>query len=296
MKIKILIVFLVLFFSLNIFSQEKSNTNKEQMAKGKQIVEDARKEIGADKLISNLGSFQLSMKSQSELGEFVILNTKEISVMLPNKILSVYTTTKPLESTETSIWNGEKYKKLLEIVTFDGRRNTQDVTNQEWGSSLGKFVKDSETLEKIKKARAAINPKVRMNDNLWNEIFPLILTHPFETQVEFKYVGKAESANREANIVDTTSQGGRAIRFFFDSKTNQLLMMIEKYNFFDGDYETKYYYSNRELVDNVLIPKKIKVEYRFTPTGKDTKVTYKYIDVVEFKINPKFKPNLFDVN
>ena len=72
-------------------------------------------------------------------------------------------------------------------------------------------------------------------------------------------------------------------------------MMIEKYTYFDGDYEIKYYYSNHELVNDVLIPKKIKVEYRFTPTGKETRVTYKYNEVLDFKINPKFKPNLFDV-
>lgn len=295
MKINSSVIFLVLFFSLNIFPQEKANTKEDETAKGKQIIENARKQIGIDKLIPNLGSFRLSMKSQSNLGEFVTENTKEISVALPNKILSVYTTTKPLQSTETSIWNGEKYKKLLEIVTFDGRRDTKDVTDQKLGSSLDKFVKSPETLEKIKKAQTT-DPKARMNDNLWSEIFPLILIHPFETQAEFKYIGKAEAGNSIANVVDTVTESGHSIRLLFDSKTDYLLLMIEKYKFFDGDYEIKYYYSDRTLVDNVLIPKKIKVEYKFTPTGKETKLTYIYNDVLEFKVNPKFKPNLFDVN
>lgn len=295
MKLRISIVFFILFVSMSVFSQEATNSSNEQTVKGKQIIEDARKKIGADKLISNLVSFQLSTRSQSDLGEIVIGNAKEINFAMPDKVISVYSTTKPLESKSTSVWNGEKYKKLSEYVAPDGQRTIRDTTKQEMSGNLANFVKDKETLEKIKKA-SAIDPKTRMNDGLWSEIFPLILTHPFETRAEFKYVGKAQSASGEANIIDTTSASGRSIRLFFDVKTNQLLMLIEKYTGFDGDYETKYYYSNREAADGVLIPKKIKVEHKYTATGKAAKVTYSYIDVVEFKINPKFKPNFFDVN
>lgn len=295
MKIRISVFFLVLFFLLNIFSQEKAGVKDEQIIKGKQIIEDARKKIGAEKLITNLESFQLSIKSTSDLGEFVDVNTKELSIMLPGKILSVFSTEKPDESKTTSIWNGEKYRKLLEFVAFDGGRSIQDVTNRDSAGGLAKFVKDKETLEKIKKVKA-IDPKERINNDLWSDVFPLILMQPFGTKAEFKYVGKAKSADREANVVDTTTENNHSIRLLFDSETNLLLLTIEKYEFFDGNYEIKSYYSNRELADNILIPKKIKVEYRFTPTGKDTKVTNIYKDVIGFKINPKFKPNLFDVN
>lgn len=295
MSIKISVVFLVLFFSLSIFSQEKADIKDERIVKGQQIIENARKEIGIDQLISNLNSFQVSIKSISDLVEFVAVNTKEISIMLPGRIRSGYSTEKPSESKTTSIWNGGNYKKLLEFVAFDGRRDVQDVTNRELNGNLSKFVKDPATLEKIKKAKS-INPKERLNNDLWSEVFPLILIHPFDKQAEFRYVGKAESPTGTANVVDTTTESGRSIRLLFDSKTNYLLSMIEKYKSFDGDYEIKYYYSNRLSVDNVLIPKKIKVEYKFTPTGKETRLTYNYNDVLEFKLNPKFKPNLFDVN
>lgn len=295
MRLHILVFGLILFFSSSAIAQESANSRADEAAKGKQIIDDAQKKIGADKLLADLGSFQLSMKSQSDLGEVVMTDARELSVSLPDKIRSVYTTTKPFESIATSLWNGEKYKKFFESVAFDGQRTVRDVTKQDSGSSLEKFVKDKETLEKIKKT-TSVDPKARMNDNLWNEVFPFVLSHPFETQAEFRYAGKAQSANGEASIVDTTSASGRKIRLFFDAKTNQLLMMIEKYKFFDGDYENKYYYTNRELTSGVLIPKKIKVERKFTPTGKEAKVTYAYIDVVDFKINPKFKPNLFDVN
>ena len=295
MRTKISVIFLILFFSFSIFSQEKARTAGEQTAKGKQIVEAARKEIGVDKLSSNLSAFHMLMKSQSDLGKIVIVTSKEISITLPDKVLVVNATSKPFESTISSIWNGEKYQKLSESVASNGQRNVQNLTNQQSSNSFSSFTKDRDVLEKIEKARAK-DPKTERNDALWNEVFPLLLLHPFETEAEFNYVGKAESANGQADLVDTTTKDGRSIRLFFDSKTKLLLMMIEKYKFFDGDYENKYYYSNRELAGQVLTPKKIKVERRFTPTGKETKVTYTFIDVLELKINPKFKPNLFDVN
>lgn len=296
MRIGLASVLLVLLFSIKVFGQEKAEAREDRTIRGGQIVENARKEIGGGgKIISNLVSFQISTRSQSEIGEFVTVNEKQVSFAPPDKIVSVYSTIKPLESKTTSVWNGEKYKKLFELVDFEGRRTVRDATKQETSANSANFVKDKETLEKIKKA-SAVDPKARLNDDLWSEIFPLILAHPFEPKAEFKYVGKAQSSSGEANVVETTTAGGRSIRLFFDSKTSHLLMMIENYKFFDGDYETKYYYSNRELAGNVLIPKKIKVEHRFTPTGRETRVTHTYIDVVQLLINPKLKPNLFDVN
>jgi hypothetical protein len=73
-------------------------------------------------------------------------------------------------------------------------------------------------------------------------------------------------------------------------------MMIVSYKGFDGDYETKYYYSNRESVGGILIPKKIKAEHKFTPTGEASRVSYMNINIEEFSIKPEFKSNLFDVN
>lgn len=308
--------FLVLTFSLATYLQDVKSTNKERAEKGTQMVENARSEngadkervekgieiienarkgIGIDKLISSLSSFQLSVKSVSDLNGSERVNTKEISVLLPDKVLFVSSTTGTFESKLTSIWNGEKYKKLSEFVSPDGQRAVRDITNQESGRDLSKFVKDPKILEQFKKA-TAIDPKEKLNNDLWNEVFPLILKHPFRTNAEFNYIGKAKSADREANVVDTTTESGRSVRLLIDSKTNQLLSMTEKYKGSDGDYENNYYYSNRELMDKVLIPKKIKVEHKFTGTGRDTKITYEYIDVINFKINPKLKSNLYDVN
>jgi hypothetical protein len=208
-------------YSFAVYSQDVGLTDEDRVEKGSQIVENARKEIGIDKLISNLNSLQLSIKSASNLKEGEIVNTKEVYLLLPDKILSISSTTKPFESKSTSIWNGEKYKKLSEFVSPDGQRTVKDVTNNDLSSNLGKYVKDNETLEKFKKV-VAVDPKEKLNNELWNEIFPLILTHPFKTKAEFKFVRKAKSADREANVVDTTSVSGRSIRLVFDSKNKSI--------------------------------------------------------------------------
>lgn len=287
--------FLMLIYSFTIYGQDGGLTDDERVEKGSQIIENARKEIGIDKLILNLVSLQLSIKSTTDVKQNNLLNLKELYILLPDKILSVTTTTKPFESKSTSIWNAEKYKKLSEFVSPDGKRSVRDVTDRNPMENLGKVVKDPAILEKFMKV-VAVDPKERLNNDLWREVFPLILINPFLTKAEFKYIGKAKSADQEANVVDTMSENGHSIRLLFNTKTNQLISMTEKYKFSDGDYENNYYYSNREIVDKILIPKKIKVEHKFTATGKDTNVSYQYIDVIDFKINPKFKLNLFDLN
>lgn len=286
---------LALIYSFGVYAQDVKLDDKERMEKGNQIIGIARKEIGVESLLANLTSFRLSTKSTSNLGGREIEDAKEISFLLPDKIFFSSSVTQPFEGKTTTIWNEGKYKKLSETVTPDGQRVVRDITNQDSAGGLERVLKNNEKLEMFKKVLTA-NPKEKLSSELWSVVFPLILINPFETKTEFKYAGKAESANREANIVDTTSESGHSIRLLFDSKTSQLLVMTEKFKGFDGDYENNYYYSNREKVDGVLIPKKIKVEHKFTPTGKVPNVTFAYIDVVEFKINPKFKPNLFDIN
>lgn len=290
------VVFFISVCSLFVgYAQENGLTDKERIEKGNYIIENARKDIGIYQAKSAIDSFQLSMKSINNLKQTETTTTKEFYILLPDKILSISSVTKPFDSKSTSVLNGGKYKELSEFVSPDGQRTVRDVTNRSLNNNLADFVKDKETLEKFKKASTK-DPKEKLNNDIWSDVFPIILNHPFETKAEFKYMGIAKSVEGEANIVDTTSASGRSIRLLFDSKTNQLLSMFEKFKGFDGDYENNYYYSNRELMDKVLIPKKIKVEHKFTPPGKDAKVSYTYIDVLDFKINPKFKSNLFDVN
>jgi hypothetical protein len=125
------------------------------------------------------------------------------------------------------------------------------------------------------------------------------LAHPFEKKIGFKYVGKAKSNDKTANVIDVKPANGRNYRLLFDTETNHLLMMIvsfkETNERFVGDVEEKYYFSERELINGILIPKKIKVEKKATPQGKEAIIKFSNIEIVDFKINPEFKKDMFEI-
>lgn len=64
---------------------------------------------------------------------------------------------------------------------------------------------------------------------------------------------------------------------------------------FVGDVEAKYYFSERELINGILIPKKIKVEQKATASGQKPVTGFSNIEILEFKLNPEFKKDLFEI-
>jgi hypothetical protein len=104
-----------------------------------------------------------------------------------------------------------------------------------------------------------------------------------------------QAGEQIANFVQTTSASGHLIQLFFDEKTSSLLLLINKYSTPDKEFETKYYYSNREKREGILIPTKFKIEYKTTSKGEIPKIIFEYIDVVDFKINPKLDEKMFEI-
>lgn len=302
-KLSLLIYVLVIFTSS--YSQDDKLSEAERLEKGSQIVRDAQKTMGLEKI--EIKSFYLKWKNPISIKDNSSKSVKtaepitEISVMMPDKIQSSFIMDESFNSKSTSTWNGTKFRKISEFEMF-GQRTVKDITNAD--SQTKENLKalegkiDKEKLDNLKNFRKK-DPKEDLSDNFWVKLFPLILKHPFEQNLDFKYVGKAESAGKFANVVDVKSKNGRTYRLLFDSETNYLLMMVVKYNIaegtFDGDYEVKYYFSNRELVDNVLIPRTIKVEQKVTAAGKEPRISYSNIDIVEFKLNPEFKKDMFEI-
>lgn len=295
MKILLWLILTICLLTSLIFSQEKLIL-AEQLKKGSQIIEKARKEIGVK---DTPKSVYLSTKRESKIEKFNISEISEISLELPNKILLINSTKTPVESKDTSIWKGEEYKKFYEFVDAEGRRTITDATKPKNYDQLIKFAKnkgDKETVEKLEKMQKALpDPNKQINNYLWLRLFPLILSHPFEENMEFKYIGKSESAKRTALVVEAKSKNEREYRLFFDSETNSLLLMIEKYTFWDVEYETKYYYSNRDQFSGLLIPKNIKIELKVAPKGEETKIFYETIEILDFQLNPKLDEKMFEI-
>ena len=293
-----LIMVICIFVSLG-FSQQGNAKRQASKNEGEEIIQKARQVIGLDKG-GEISSYFYKLKTTLVSQDRNLESSEEVSLILPGKIQAIYGSDSPIFSRLTRTWNGEKYKSIFESQFPSGQRTVKDVTSEE-NKPLSKNV--SNVIGKEKTAALQdfqkVDPKYIFTESLWTSLFPLILSHPFEKNIEFKYVGKAKSNDKTANVVDVKPSDGKTYRLLFDSETNYLLMMIvshkETNERFVGDVEEKYYFSERELINGVLIPKKIKVEKKATPTRKDPIIGFSNIEILDFKLNPQLDEKIFNI-
>lgn len=299
-------IFTIVFALASIFfSQQTSVLGQESLSNGEKIIRKSREATGLEKQKFESVQYKVktSLLAKTPSGRTIPDFFSEVSLSLPDKIQTIFLMGPPIASTSTQTWNGEKYKSFLEIDML-GQRIVKDNTNADRDSSRNKDFGilegkiDKDKLAAFKNTRR-LDPKVILLEEMWTQLFPLILTHPFEKDVKFNYIGKAKANNITANVVDFKPKNGKSYRLLFDTETNYLLMMIVTYKrndpFFVGDQEMKYYFSNRELTGDILIPKKIKVENKQTAPGKPPKITFSNIDILEFKLNPELKQSMFEI-
>ena len=300
MKAMFLAALILILLSSN-YSQIANQINMKNSKENNEIIILARNAIGISNEEPN--SFHIKLKQtfltkvENIPDESTIKDaTTELNILNPDQIQTIWSIETPFPSKTTSIWNGKNFKRIVEFEVM-GKTVVQNIsdTSRNKGSLKALDGKiDKEKLDRLKDAKLK-DPKEDFYNQVWFGLFPLILSNPFESNIELKYVGKAEASNQIANVVDFKSKNGRNYRLLFDSLTNYLLMMVVNYKGADGEYEIKYYYSNREKVGNILIPRKIKVENKITLTGKEPRLSHSNIDVMEFKLNPEFKENIFHI-
>lgn len=298
---KILLTIYILVLLTQVYSQDNKLSEAERREKGSQIVKDAQKAIGLEKLKLDSVQYKIrnSLLGKTQNGNSIPDFFSEVSLVLPEKIQVISTIGEPMSYTSTKTWNGEKYKSISEME-FMEKKTIKDDTNLDRKETLKKAegIIDKDKLEVLKNA-PKLDPKDVLKESMWTELFPLILTHPFEQNLKFNYVGKAKANGITANVVDFKPKNGKSYRLLFDTETNYLLMMIVNYKrsdpFFTGDVETKCYFSNRESAGDILMPKTIKVENKRTAPGQPPKIDYSNIDILEFELNSEFKKEVFEI-
>jgi hypothetical protein len=296
-----LIIVICIFVSL-AFSQQDTAKKQANQTESEEIIQKARLAIGLDKIgeiSSYFHKFKITHFSNTPNQTYSLDSFEEVSLKLPGKIQVVEGNKLPsFQLTRT--WNEDKYKAMFESESSSGQRTFKDITaektkpvSQAVSDVIGK--KTTAALQNSQKA----DPKNIFMQSLWTSLFPLILSHPFEKNIEFKYVGKAKSNDKTANVVDVKPANGKTYRLLFDTETNYLLMMIvshkESNDRFVGDVEVKYYFSERELINGILIPKKIKVEQKATASGQSPITRFSNIEILEFKLNPTLDEKIFNI-
>lgn len=272
-QVKILIFFLVICISG--FAQDKSpivstSQKTEPVKKAEQVLQQARDAISKKSKIADVKSFTLSTKSSQQLffaGKKIEGTIEEeFNFVLPDKIRhnfsGNYTTN---QATTVAVLNGEKFSTKIDTFV-DGK-----LVNFDFEAAIDK--------------KSLISDLKRQTFLL---VFPITLDAAWYIPLEFSYVGIAESKDGKAEVIEAVSSGKVKYRLFFDAETHLLLLMTQSWTNKDNKQkENKYFFSNYQEKDGLLIATKIITE-------NDGEVVEEK-EIKDLKVNPKFKSDFFEV-
>lgn len=192
MKYAIKIILLLLFLTTNwIYAQDVSRKESSSMERGQEILNQARKAIDKGGVLQNLKSLYLKVDlALPGRGQ----NNLEISIETPDKIKVVYDRG---NYKRFQIVNGGKYSEDSEM-----NLNGEMVSMRKLGKPPSKpdmpvyfeEVLSKEKVDYLKKNPDELN-KLSVEETLWSDIFPILLSNSLNKDVTYEYVGKAESAN-----------------------------------------------------------------------------------------------------
>lgn len=305
---------------MNVKSQESARNEK--FGKANQILKWAREAVNTN----NLDIRSVSLKRLNETSSVVTTETDgiekpnaesdplansqretsdDISYLFPDKVRI---------SNKTQNANGsvDRISFRLTILNEDILETEDKIIAGGKEFSFDSIIKSGPFSSLMPKSKESSMAEKRESflQNFWLTIFPILLDSPWGESHTFEYVGKAESPDGRADIIDVKSNDVSdtvKIQLFFDEDSHLLLMMTvidnkekEGMKVFS---DTKYFFSNYERVDGFLIAKKINIESQ-SKTKMDKRImgyklkggnikTTSEITLEEVKINPTFKPDTF---
>jgi len=292
MKYTVKTIFLLLFLTTNwAFAQTDSDKVAAKLERGQEIINQARKAFDKGNVLQNLKSFYLNVGNTISGN---ITTETEFSIVTPDKIRFVYISE---PSRTIKIINGSKYSEDSELSVNGETYSERKMGRPPLPTKIPSYIEEvlsKEKVEYLKKNSDELN-KLLMEESLWTNVFPILLTNPLNTDVKYEYVGKAESADKRADIIDVKSNFYRKIRLFFDENTHLLLMMTRTLDRSKSTFTEKYYFSDYQLTDGLLVAKTIKKESENVSKDGSGRKTYGPSQTVikEIKINSNLKPSLF---
>lgn len=249
-------------------AQDKTLTSNVKENEARQILEKARKAVSKKISVDDVKSFTSNTEESfqaSALGK-EIQGKRKIATdfAAPDKIrqniVGDYSTN---QENSTYVLNGVKFSSRVDIFV-----NGQLQPNMDFGidkaSQISKLRSDAFLL-----------------------LFPITLNASWYVPLEFQYVGQAESKDGKAEVIEAVTRSQVKYRLFFDVDTHLLLMMTENWSEENRPTENKYFFSNYQDKEGLLIATKIITE-------RNGKVAQEK-QIKDLKVNPTFKPGLFEV-
>lgn len=320
------IIFVLLFSVTTIYSQTKEISYQ----KGNEVINNATKAIYKEIQLKNIASISLRREISSVTeSTFVIqiqgkLNTKirtsksieeqKISLVLPDKINIQYSSENS-QKNNALITNESTVKTRMVLNGKDANQKTEifrggkliNPENYNKPKVLPEIIKNEPKKIDTEKAVNVFDKEDIVNE-IWDKVFPVFLNDLFDkTTYKYKYIGKAESPDIRASIIEL-EMPEKKITLYFDDKTNLLLQLELNLQTNEFTEVKKYFFSNYQIQDGILVAKKINVETVTSMNMKDVKdegdfvvkdfktKTTEEIIIKELKVNITFRPSEFVTN
>lgn len=272
-QVKKIILFLVICSST--FAQDKPLTISESqkaasVKKAEQVLLQAKNAVSKKTKIADIKNLTVISETSRELsvaGKIIPQTSKvETSFALPNKIHRKNSSNQSnSQQQENYTLNGSEFYAKLDVFV-DGKLQNIDVNNySDKKSQISYLTRETFLL-----------------------VFPMTLNASWYIPLEFSYVGIAESKDGKAEVIEAVSPNKARYRLFFDPETHLLLLMTENWTDKNNKQnENKYFFSNHQEKDGLLIATKIITEENGEVVEEK--------EIKDLKINPNFKSDLFEV-
>ncbi len=206
-----------------------------------------------------------------------------------NRIVSTFSTNK--NSAEnytkvTTLLNADNSSINVEAVR-DGRQYNPNESN--------------ESQEKVKPTKEAILKGIA------SRLFPILLDLNWMNDKTFIYIGRADSGDIKADILQVENITDKQIRYYFDEKTHLLLMITEETSQNGKWLKSSTYFDDYQLADGLMIAKKVNIELESSVAETEVQVKAEKVKmsskskittetiIKELKINAAFKPDIFAI-
>lgn len=302
-SIKISLVLSVISMVGLFFNQTTAQPSKEDIQKsGQDIINSSQLNIYKGSDTKNIISvfLEIDARKMEESKRFLSQNN-----IREKQALTYITSNISIDGTDrVRIYTSEKEESKIDKRRSTTIINGNDIYSYKEIFSEGVFIEESKYFAMA--GFANLIPQVKPNKSnylkeIWSNVFPLFLKDFWTNEIEFIYLGKAESQDTRANIIQIKLPDSDIDRkIFIDQRTNLLLMMTEEKANERFKYSTKYYFSDFKVASGLLIPHLIKIETLENYFDKDsvllkeTKIIQELV-VKDFKINPKFNAKEFEI-
>lgn len=252
-------------------------SNQPAKVKAEEIIERARTLISRNVKTEELKKLSLEFDSTritpGQNGEDRHINVEtKLFAAFPNQIrLEIFSDFTTNQHLFTEILNLPRYSQTSDVFVGGKPFN--------FASNLSDIVPKSTKEKRI----------ASIKEVAFSITFPLILQSSWYQNLEFKFVGEAESRDGKADVVEVTNENNTKYRLFFDKQSHLPVMMVGnlKHPVTNKEIERKYYYSDYREQSGLLIAHKI-----ITQLGDKV---FEERRLKKLQINPTFKSNLFEV-